>query len=53
MKALWYALIQYVRIVDQEDNNTYVFFILMNVLVHKPRTPKFKTTKNLKIQQLY
>ena len=26
MKALWYALIQCVRIVDQEDNNTYVFF---------------------------
>ena len=47
------TLIQYVRIVDQEDKNTYVFFILMNVLVHKPPTPKFKTTKNLKIQQLY
>ena len=37
-------------VVDQEDNNTNVFFILMNVLVHKPPTPKFKTTKNLKIQ---
>ena len=48
MKALWYALIQCVRIVDQEDNNTYVFFILINVLVHKPPTHKFKITKNLK-----